>query len=33
MQFPIDKPIPYELVEKIVKFRLKENTENKKGKK
>jgi uncharacterized protein YdhG (YjbR/CyaY superfamily) len=25
VQFPLDKPIPYELIEKIVKFRVKEN--------
>jgi len=25
VQFPIDKPIPYDLVEKIVKYRAKEN--------
>lgn len=25
IQFPLDKPIPYELVKKIVKFRVKEN--------
>lgn len=25
IQFPLDKPIPYDLVEKIVKFRIKEN--------
>jgi uncharacterized protein YdhG (YjbR/CyaY superfamily) len=24
-QFPLDKPIPYELISKIVKFRVKEN--------
>lgn len=36
IQFPINKPIPYELVKKIVKYRVKENTvefENKKKKK
>jgi len=27
VQFPIDKPIPYDLVEKIVKYRVKENLE------
>ena len=27
VQFPIDKPIPYALVEKIVKYRVKENLE------
>ena len=26
VQFPFDKPVPYDLVEKIVKFRVKENT-------
>jgi uncharacterized protein YdhG (YjbR/CyaY superfamily) len=26
IQFPLDKPIPYDLVEKIVLFRVKENT-------
>jgi len=25
VQFPIDKPIPYDLVKKIVRFRVKEN--------
>jgi uncharacterized protein YdhG (YjbR/CyaY superfamily) len=25
VQFPLDRPIPYELIEKIVKFRVKEN--------
>jgi uncharacterized protein YdhG (YjbR/CyaY superfamily) len=25
VQFPIDKPIPYDLVEKIVKYRVREN--------
>lgn len=25
IQFPLDKPIPYELVEEIVKYRVKEN--------
>ena len=25
IQFPLDKPIPYDLVEKIVLFRVKEN--------
>ena len=29
VQFPLDKPIPYDLVEKIVKFRLKENRQQK----
>jgi uncharacterized protein YdhG (YjbR/CyaY superfamily) len=27
VQFPLDKPIPYELISKIVKFRAKENLE------
>ena len=27
VQFPLDKPIPYDLVEKIVKYRVKENLE------
>ena len=26
IRFPLDKPVPFELVKKIVKFRLKENT-------
>jgi uncharacterized protein YdhG (YjbR/CyaY superfamily) len=30
IQFPLDKPIPYDLVEKIVKFRVKENLAKKK---
>ena len=25
VQFPLDKPIPYDLIERIVKFRVKEN--------
>jgi uncharacterized protein YdhG (YjbR/CyaY superfamily) len=25
IQFPIDKPVPYDLIEKIVEFRVKEN--------
>lgn len=29
VQFPLDKPIPYELIEKIVKFRIKESLEKK----
>lgn len=33
VQFPIDKPLPFELVSKIVKFRVKENTEKAKAKK
>lgn len=32
VQFPLDKPMPYELIERIVKFRAKENDSNtKKG--
>ena len=31
IQFPLDKPIPYGLVEKIVEFRVKENLSGKKG--
>lgn len=27
VQFPLDKPIPYELISRIVKFRVKENME------
>jgi uncharacterized protein YdhG (YjbR/CyaY superfamily) len=30
VQFPLDKPIPYDLVERIVKYRVKENMEMKK---
>jgi uncharacterized protein YdhG (YjbR/CyaY superfamily) len=30
VQFPIDKPLPYDLIEKIVKYRLKEETMNNK---
>ena len=30
VQFPLDKPIPYDLVKKIVKFRVKENESKKK---
>ena len=33
IQFPHDKPIPYALVTKIVKFRVKKNTEKAKAKK
>ncbi len=29
-QFPLDKPIPYELIGKIVRFRVAENLKNKK---
>ena len=32
VQFPLDKPIPYDLVERIVKYRVKENLEMKKSK-
>ena len=28
VQFPLNKPIPYDLVEKIVKYRVKENLEH-----
>jgi uncharacterized protein YdhG (YjbR/CyaY superfamily) len=31
VQFPMDKPIPYELVKKIVNYRAKENLEKIKG--
>jgi uncharacterized protein YdhG (YjbR/CyaY superfamily) len=30
VQFPIDKPIPFDLVKKIVKFRVKQNESKKK---
>jgi uncharacterized protein YdhG (YjbR/CyaY superfamily) len=30
LKFPIDKPIPYDLITKVVKFRVKENTAKKK---
>ena len=33
VQFPLDKPIPYDLISKIVKFRVKENLEKAKAKK
>jgi len=33
VKFPLDKPIPYALITKIVKFRIKENMEKAKGKK
>ncbi len=33
VQFPLDKPLPLELVTKIVKFRVKENAEKSKAKK
>jgi uncharacterized protein YdhG (YjbR/CyaY superfamily) len=32
VQFPLDKPIPYALIGKIVKFRVKENSEKAKAK-
>ena len=32
IQFPLDKPIPYDLVEKTVEFRVKENLAKKKAK-
>jgi len=32
VQFPLDQPIPYELISKIVKFRVKENLEKAKAK-
>lgn len=28
VQFPLDKPIPYALIERMVKFRVKENNKN-----
>ncbi len=31
IQFPLDKPIPYDLIEKIVKYRVKENLAGKAG--
>jgi uncharacterized protein YdhG (YjbR/CyaY superfamily) len=31
VQFPLDKPIPYDLVERIVRYRVKENMEKKKA--
>ena len=31
VQFPLDKPIPYDLIRKIVLFRVKENNEKKKA--
>lgn len=33
LQFPLDKPIPYKLISKIVKFRVKESLEKTKSKK
>ena len=32
VQFPLDQPIPYDLISRIVKFRVKENLERAKGK-
>lgn len=32
LQFPLDKPIPFELIRKIVKFRVKENLANARAK-
>jgi len=32
VQFPLDQPIPYDLISKIVKFRVKENLEKAKSK-
>ena len=32
VQFPLDKPVPYELIREIVAFRVKENLENSKSK-
>jgi uncharacterized protein YdhG (YjbR/CyaY superfamily) len=32
VQFPLDQPIPYELIKKITKFRVKENLERAKAK-
>jgi uncharacterized protein YdhG (YjbR/CyaY superfamily) len=32
IQFPLDKPIPYDLVEKMVEFRVKENLAKKRAK-
>jgi len=32
VQFPLDKPLPYELISKIVKFRVAENIKQAKGK-
>lgn len=33
VQFPLDQPIPYGLIRRIVKFRIKKNLERAKGKK
>ena len=32
VQFPIEEPIPYEIIREIVKFRVAENTEKAEGK-
>jgi uncharacterized protein YdhG (YjbR/CyaY superfamily) len=32
IQFPIDKPIPFDLISKLVKFRVEENLRKRKGK-
>lgn len=32
IQFPLDKPLPYELISRIVKFRVAENVKNAEGK-
>ncbi len=32
VRFPLDKPIPFDLISRIVKFRVKENLERAKGK-
>lgn len=32
IQFPIDQPIPFDLIKKVVKFRMKENLEKPKNK-
>jgi uncharacterized protein YdhG (YjbR/CyaY superfamily) len=32
VQFPLDQPIPYELIREIVKYRVKENTKKAEGK-
>jgi len=33
VQFPLDKPIPYDLIERIVKFRMQDNLERAEAKK
>lgn len=33
VQFPLDQPMPYDLISKIVKFRVKENVEKAESKK